>query len=325
MHDESATFHPGRCESPYSTTFIEIWPSRRSASPRLEDDAILPVATGADRTEPDPALRREAGEPPLAVLFVEARERRLNDAEGRLFQAELDLAFHLVSGPQTPPGDQRPLVDCWSAAYRRSDGRRSDGRRSDGGGELSLLGPVGMAGARFLDFPGLKGHRIGTYLMDRLVAWACQWPDATLQTISLSADQATPENHARRNRFYEQFGIPFVWLSDRRDSGYSAPIKCRQLTRSDAWNRNIREVGVWSWTNAAMADLARYRAEADRSVVLEAELERLRAERREERLHPFRHLGPIVLQRARYRLMQISFLLLGLAVALAAVWTLVRR
>lgn len=97
-------------------------------------------------------------------------------------------------------------------------------------------------GAVFLDPAELRGTRVGTYLMNRLVTWVKQWPDAELKTIKLLPDQAQQDNKERRNRFYEQFGIQFSWHdAESRVSGTSLPITAAALKTTDAWMQTVTE------------------------------------------------------------------------------------
>lgn len=77
---------------------------------------------------------------------------------------------------------------------------------------------------------GVLGDRMGTYLMNRIVGWAQNWPEADVWPINLRAGQALGENKERRNRFYEQFGIAFDFVDPlTRVSGQSRPMKAGEL------------------------------------------------------------------------------------------------
>ena len=106
---------------------------------------------------------------------------------------------------------------------------------------VSLTSPAMGSGAVFLDLPGLEGQRIGTYLFNEIVTWAQQWPDATVQGVRLEAGQSHGENKARRNWFYEQFGLVFDYSDPEHKSGRSQPMLVKNLIPVDAWKQNIRE------------------------------------------------------------------------------------
>lgn len=99
---------------------------------------------------------------------------------------------------------------------------------------------VGKGGV-FLDLPGLEGHRIGTYLLNEIVTWAQQWPEAAVNQVSLIADQGLGDNKERRNRFYEQFGLRFDYCDATRREGRSLPMVVKELTTTKAWAQNITE------------------------------------------------------------------------------------
>lgn len=95
-----------------------------------------------------------------------------------------------------------------------------------------------------LDLEGLKSQRIGTYLMNEVVAWAKQWPNAGVHTIRLLMGQADIENKERRNRFYEQFNIAFDYGDAERQVGESLPMKAGDLSLVTSWKQNIKELSV---------------------------------------------------------------------------------
>lgn len=59
----------------------------------------------------------------------------------------------------------------------------------------------------------LRGIHIGSYMFNKIVAWAKEEVDSSygVITISLSRTDAEPDNLDRRNKFYENFGIRFVY------------------------------------------------------------------------------------------------------------------
>ena len=101
-------------------------------------------------------------------------------------------------------------------------------------------------GAVFLDPNALQGHGLGTYLMNEIIKWAKQWPEADVDSIELIADQASKENKTRRNRFYEQFGIEFVYSSEDKAAGISIPMKVKQL-KEKSHIENIEEYKVYDY------------------------------------------------------------------------------
>ncbi|MBN0147646.1 hypothetical protein JTL51_32530, partial [Pseudomonas aeruginosa] len=106
---------------------------------------------------------------------------------------------------------------------------------------VSLTSPSMSKGAVFLDLPGLDGQRIGTYLMNEIVQWVQQWPEANVNGIELLAGQAHGDNKARRNWFYEQFGLVFDYTDPEHREGRSRPMLAGALVKVETWRQNITE------------------------------------------------------------------------------------
>jgi len=107
----------------------------------------------------------------------------------------------------------------------------------------------GMPGAVALNLPGLEGNRIGTYLMNVLVTWAQQWPNADVAPIELTSAQAGEDNKARRNRFYEQFNLEFVYSDNEHRAGKSKPMMAAGLCTVETWRQNLLEVPLAEFLN----------------------------------------------------------------------------
>lgn len=77
----------------------------------------------------------------------------------------------------------------------------------------------------------LRGCGVGTYLMNLVVLWARQWPHAQVCEINLlDGDARHPDNRARRNQFYRQFGIEFDFKAGADEAiGTSRPMTVGQL------------------------------------------------------------------------------------------------
>ncbi|WP_295983322.1 hypothetical protein [uncultured Variovorax sp.] len=141
---------------------------------------------------------KEAGEPIAHLLLERVETAQIDESDGSVFEASIELRFQRI----LPKFDTRrqstyelgSFVGCYSKLYDR----------------VSLTSnAVYGDGAVFMDLSGLRGHRIGSYLFNEVVAWAKQWPDAEVKTITLNAGDATATNKVRRNRLYEQFKIAF--------------------------------------------------------------------------------------------------------------------
>ncbi|WP_176026117.1 hypothetical protein [Robbsia andropogonis] len=118
-------------------------------------------------------------------------------------------------------------------------------------------------GGVFMDIPYMKGHRIGTYMMNEVVTWAKQWPSASVKNVKLLESDAYPENKARRNWFYEQFGLRFTYDQPEKRSGISLDMLAEHLSPVDAWKKNITEELIFDCIGNAHRNLMEKVAEAD--------------------------------------------------------------
>lgn len=193
------------------------WDKTGKDKPRIRILEVRP------RTRPD--------EDPIAWILVEREEMLEWDRDNTaLMRASLRLSFERI----LPKYDRQYRKQSYfDAGYQMTFNIVSVSSQS--------CSPGGI----FLDLDGLKGNRIGTYLMNDIVEWVKQWPDATVNSIDLRAGQANEKNKARRNRFYEQFGLVFDYTDPAtREEGVSRPMLARDLKTVDTWRENIREVKV---------------------------------------------------------------------------------
>lgn len=131
---------------------------------------------------------------------------------------------------------------------------------------ISLTGAGAMAGAITIADIGaeLKGQHIGTYLMNRMVRWAKQWPGAAVNPITLLASDGRGPNRLRRNRFYEQFGIAFEYEDIEQCGGKSRPMLAAELREVDpksTWGVNITEVPTRDFAGTLLGQKERAEAE----------------------------------------------------------------
>lgn len=213
-------------------SFESQWKQDTRSKPRI---LVLEIT---DRTKRD----RE----PIAWLFVERQETcRVDEQDGSIYEASIRLTYQRIERSQSYPTNAKGY---FCGGYKRG---------GDRGPIVSLTSESVTEGAVFLSLPGLEGQRIGTYLMNEIVTWARQWPEARVEPIELSATQAYGENRARRNRFYEQFGIVFEYHDSERRSGVSKPMLAAELTPVGTWQSNIRERAVHECLGDALHDLTR--------------------------------------------------------------------
>lgn len=93
-----------------------------------------------------------------------------------------------------------------------------------------------------MDLSGMKGQRIGTYLLNEIVRWVKQWPEADVKRIELVSGQAgSDEARNRRNSFYERFGIAFDYTDAEHRAGFSRVMKAGELNQVESWRANIIE------------------------------------------------------------------------------------
>lgn len=171
-----------------------------------------------DRDKPD-------GEP-IARLFVQREESyRRDDRDGQMYEASISLSYQTIERKHS---FRSPVSGSFDASYSRGF--------LEGEASVSLVD-----GALFFDPAELRGQRIGTYLMNEIVVWAQQWPEARVRSIKLLSGQAQDDNRARRNRFYERFGLKFAYSDPDHEEGVSKPMPAKELTPVTSWEANIRE------------------------------------------------------------------------------------
>lgn len=170
---------------------------------------------------------------PIAWFFIERQETyRIDDPDNTVYEASITLHYE-----QILPKHPNKLIGRghFSAGYLR-------GYTDNPSVSLSSRSPY-SEGAIFLDIAE-KGQRVGSYLMNEVVMWARQWPNATVRPISLVSAQASEDNKTRRNRFYEQFGLTFDYEDTEQRAGISRPMTASALTPVASWQSNISELDI---------------------------------------------------------------------------------
>ena len=230
---------------------------------------------GKQRIKPSVCILevRDRGRPggePIARLFVHREESyRFDDRDGQMYEGSIRLSYQTIE----------PKHSLRSRVSGSFDGSYSRGLR-DGDASVSLVG-----GALFLDPSELRGQRIGTYLMNEIVAWAHQWPEATVRPIKLLSGQAEDENRARRNRFYERFGLKFAYRDPDHREGASKPMPVRELTPVTSWEANISERDPRDYLAELLFEREHLAIEASRHDMV---IKRLSATLEDARRHPIR-------------------------------------
>lgn len=121
------------------------------------------------------------------LLHVNPRERRIIAGDGQITESKLFLRYAVVSEFREAGPVPYSYFDASYNAYQNS---------------VSLVASV-----LFLDPDYLRGHGIGSCLMNRIIDWAGEWPDATISPIDIF--DPDPDIVARRRNFYGRFGLEF--------------------------------------------------------------------------------------------------------------------
>lgn len=115
-----------------------------------------------------------------------------------------------------------------------------------------------------------KGQRIGTYLMNIIVQWAKNWPNANINQIKLLTFQAQPENKERRNKFYEQFNIKFNYVNTiTREDGTSLPMTASNLNPVVTWKENIKEYQIKDFISKYKQNIKYYHYLSEQQAILD--------------------------------------------------------
>jgi len=185
------------------------------------------VRAGQKLTMLDPERLQD---PPVAYLLAAREERYERAQDGSVARATIHIGYDVIF--------PHNIFD--QTRMHEFEGSFSDGSPPC----VSLTSFRPGQGAVFLDLPNLASHRIGTYLMNEIVCWVRQWPDAEVYPIQLLTGQAHGDNKERRNRFYTQFGIVFDFDDASHRTGRSRETKVSELTPVDTWRANIREISI---------------------------------------------------------------------------------
>jgi len=254
--------------------FDATWRDKQRIKPRV---CVLEVR---DRLNPE-------GEP-IARLFVQRQETyRRDERDGQMYEASIRLSYQTIE----PKHSMRSSVSgSFCGSYSR-------GFR-EGEASVSLVGS-----ALFFDPAELRGQRIGTYLMNEIVTWAHQWPEATVRPVTLLSGQAEEENRDRRNRFYERFGLVFAYSEPEHREGVSKPMPVKELTPVTSWEANIRERDPREYLAELLYERERMMMDASRR---DTAIKNLSATLEDARSHPVRwaarrlwwRWSPILLQGA---------------------------
>jgi len=176
-------------------------------------------------------------------LIQREERQRLYERDGCVFDAEIELTYTELI----------PSEFSWTAAKK---GWFSACYTKLGDEPLIRLtsDKPYSSGYVIVEMERLKGHRLGTYLMNEIVTWAKRWPEASILPISLLEGQAYEGNKERRNRFYEQFGIEFDYVDHDKAAGKSKSMYAAQLVNINSWTANIRELDLHGYMTFLLSE-----------------------------------------------------------------------
>lgn len=168
----------------------------------------------------------------ITKLLIEPQETRKIGENGEVEKAQLRIRYRIIGAAL--PGARKQTYE-FPACYDRNCGES---------GRICLTGSNPFEGAVFLDPEGLRGNRVGSFIMNKIVEWATSWPDAEINQIKLFSHQGHRKNKVRRNRLYEQFGIKFDYTDHSHAEGLALPMQARSLTPWTQLPDNLSVIGL---------------------------------------------------------------------------------
>ncbi|CAN7383296.1 hypothetical protein [Variovorax sp. LjRoot178] len=246
--------------------------------------------------------------PPIAHLLLEREQStRLDERDGSVYEATIELRYQRILGTFDIRRRSIYQVGNFVGFYSKLHGRVS----------LTSCEVYGGGGV-FLNLTGLDGQRIATYMLNEIITWAKQWPEAEVKTITLNASDASPNNKLRRNRLYEQFNIAFDYdQGSDGASGRSRAMLADELKTVDTWALNIVERQMLDYVAELVQDRVDTRADLaarDRAV------QELSALHGKASKHPLRWAAWTLLARGWQRL--ASLVIVG--IAFSGLWMALR-
>ncbi|WP_138922435.1 hypothetical protein [Hylemonella gracilis] len=216
--------------------------------------------------------RKEPERNPIAWVLIERQEKfQKNEADDSVLTASVQISYECI----TPRNSYRVSgKGKFFGSYSRNS--------VDGMPMVALTSPNDTL---FFDPIELRGQRIGTYLMNEIVLWVQQWPEARVRPIKLVAGQAGEDNKERRNLFYTQFGIKFDFRDSEQREGVSKPMLVKELTPVENWKESIGERDVREYISEMLSERDLLKAELSRR---KSANETLISERRLIEAHPIR-------------------------------------
>lgn len=149
-------------------------------------------------------------------VLVEKQEHFERNEAGKVVRAKLCVRYWSlnddVEHSDQPNGE-------FPAMYDREENGVSLSSFSLWGGGYIVIEPA-----------RLQGRGLGTYLMNEVITWVKQWPEAYVRQIELPKGEG-PDTPAQRSRirFYGQFGLGFDFPNVTPVVGVARPMLVREL------------------------------------------------------------------------------------------------
>jgi len=142
------------------------------------------------------------------LVYLQPEETRTSDVNGHLSGATLRVYCWIILRPN--PQAHRPTRGCYfDASYSARD-------------NLAAV----VDSVLFLDPDELRGLGLGSLMMNQIIEWVRQWPDARVKEIDIGINR---EVARRRERFYAKFGLVFAKDSSLEHSPRMLPVLVKEL------------------------------------------------------------------------------------------------
>lgn len=241
--------------------------------------------------------------------MIEIEDRQAPSEELRVKRLAIEVVRSTSQVP-TPHGPRLVNAEIELRAELLDDEARHTVPAGSMGGNWRA-GVYTLTGGSMLLREPLRGFRLGTYMQNEVLRWAMQEvkQPGSIRPISLSpCDAKTNAERDRRNRFYGQFNIRFVWDTPVNGVEHAQGRSDPALTINDVKALDVVN-GVRAFdVRGALHDLARR--------VLESQRDAQRADRAreyEQRDHERERHGWRIMQRLGVGIIAVLFAALILA------------
>lgn len=141
------------------------------------------------------------------LVYLQPEETRTSDVNGHLSGATLRVYCWIISRPNQV---HRPTRACYfDASFNAWD-------------NLAAV----VDSVLFLDPDDLRGLGLGSVMMNQIIEWVREWPDAQIKHIDIGKKKDVAE---RRQRFYGRFGLKFSQNCSTEASPRLLPMMVKEL------------------------------------------------------------------------------------------------